>query len=400
MASNQESEHPKAAESQEATPIENQKEDWEVQRDHHKTLADNAFRCGGFKTAIDEYTKAIGVDPEMVVLYSNRSAAHLRNWESSKALKDARKCIDLDPKYVKGHSRLAAALHALKRHEQAEDSYRQVLNLDPGNKAAAKGAEECKRELEKNRAYDEQQQKTEKEKQKVEPEPEPQKEEDDLLGDFFADVEEITKKKSAEEMEENAPTNAIKNDRQALGTSQEQIERLLQTNYEWRNLNAFKVLQLPEKASEDDISRRYKALSLLLHPDKNGGSERAQLAYDQVQKAKNILNDPDRTKHTRMLIQEGKRQAHDIYNKSDRSEPLREIQEREVMKIFAHVEQKRRDVKERERKFEQRERQQQDDATEKERKSRQFDKQWRNESRVGKRIGNWRDFKKGKKKKP
>jgi DnaJ family protein C protein 8 len=177
---------------------------------------------------------------------------------------------------------------------------------------------------------------------------------------------------------------------------------LLQANYEWRNLNPFYVLQLPVDASEDDISRRYKALSLLLHPDKNGGLERAQLAYDQVQKAKNTFDDPDRTKHTRMLIEEGKKQAKAAWKKSKSKQgglTLEQLEEREVMRIFAHVEQKRREVEQRERKYEQRERQQEDDELEKERNSRKFDKQWRNETRVEGRIGNWRDFKKNKKRK-
>jgi hypothetical protein len=71
---------------------------------------------------------------------------------------------------------------------------------------------------------------------------------------------------------------------------------------------------------------------------------------------------------------------------------LKEIQEKEVMRIFVQVERKRRDVEDRNRKYEQRERQQEDDELEKERKSRQFEKKWRDEERVDKPVGNWRDF--------
>eukprot|EP00980_Cylindrotheca_fusiformis_P009146 scaffold1992_cov113-Cylindrotheca_fusiformis.AAC.11 len=396
---------------------ESQKEEWEEQRDHHKCLADNAFRCGGFKTAIDEYTKAIALDPEFIVLWSNRSAAHLKNSEKSKALHDARKCLELDPSFVKGHSRLASALHALKRYEQALDSYNDVLKLDPENKPAKKGVEECTFEVKKiqQQAFDHEEarkQQLNQEKQKADEE-EKQKSDalakekdgegvdgDDLLDDFFQEVEEVVAKKQ-DDAEQKAPTNAIKNDRQALGTFEDQTERLLQKNYEWRNLNPFYVLQLPENASENDISRRYKALSLMLHPDKNGGSERAQLAYDQIQKAKTTFDDPDRTKHSRMLIEEGKKQAQSIWKRSKSTLGLTfgELEEREVMRIFAQVEQKRREVEDRERKFEQRERKQEDDELEKERQSRQFDKQWRNENRVESRIGNWRSFKKNKKRK-
>lgn len=409
MAPNEESEKDTTAKEEKPKP---EKEDWEVQRDHHKKLADNAFRCGGFRTAIDEYTKAIDFDPEMVVLYSNRSAAHLRNSEKSKALHDARKCVELDPKYVKGHSRLASALHSLNRYEQAYDAYSHVLKLDPTNQPAKKGAEECAKALEKieDLAFEREQERKErllsqqrkegeeaKEKEKGEA---PDGEEDDLLNDFFDEVEEVTAKKE-EKPKEDKPTDLIKHDRKSLGTVDQQAERLLGSNYKWRNLNPFYVLQLPVEATEDDISRRYKALSLLLHPDKNGGSDRAQLAYDEVQKAKNILNDPDRTRHTRQLIEEGKKVGHRLWKSQKAGEEmtLEEVEERETMRLFAQVEQKRREVDKREREFQRRERQQEDDEMEKEKKSRQFDKQWRQENRVDKRIGNWRDFQKKKQKK-
>ena len=180
------------------------------------------------------------------------------------------------------------------------------------------------------------------------------------------------------------------------------MEFLLRPNYEWRNLNPFYVLQLPPEATEDDISRRYKALSLLLHPDKNGGSDRAQLAFDEVKKAKTTLNDPDRAKHIRQLIEEGMKQGEVIWNKKSNGDKkqttLEETQEKEIMRIFAMIEQKRREVEERNRKYEQREQQKEDEELEKARKERQFDKKWRDEERVGKRVGNWRDFANKKKK--
>jgi DnaJ homolog subfamily C member 8 len=380
-------------------------------------------------------------------LYSNRSAAYLANSEVSKSLKDARKCLEIDPAFVKGHSRLAAALFALKRYDQAKDAYEEVLKLDKegnSNVAAQKGIEACEKEIEKRRI--EQQQTLEEEERlqqqqqkaldqnvgKDDAKPaasssqkdgegdgegggDDDEEEDDLLNDFFDEVEEVVTKKKEAAVAGVATTNAIRNDRQTLGTTQEQVDRLLQPHYEWRNLNPYWVLQLPaDQATDDDISRRYKALSLLLHPDKNRATliseqdrDKIQLAYDQVQKAKTTLNDPDRKRYIVSLIEEGMKQGKAAWHKqekerrrhgngsgkSDNDEnTLESIQEREVMRLFAQVEQKRRDVEERERKFEQRTQQQEDDELAKERKSRQFDKSWRQGDRVDKRVGNWRDF--------
>jgi DnaJ family protein C protein 8 len=391
------------------TAESSQDEEWQVQRDHHKQLGDNAFRCQGFKTAIDEYTNAISLDPEFLVGYSNRSAAYLKNSEKSKALRDAQQCVTLDPQYAKGHSRLAAALHSLGRYSQALKSYQEVLKLDASNAAAQKGVDDCQQELqkmehqrqEKNELFQEQEVQEKKEKEEAAPaKPKQDNDEDDLLNDFFDDVEEVVAKKK-EKVEDPQPkaTNAIKNQRDALGTSQDQMERLLQPNFEWRNLNPYYVLHLESNVTEEDISRRYKGLSLLLHPDKNSGSERAQLAYDQVQKAKNILSDPARAKHSRLLMEEGMKQGKVLWHKSNKKETLLEFQEKECLRIFAMVEKKRREVEQRERSYEQRERKHEDDALEKERKSRQFDKQWRDDQRVDKRVGNWRDFATKKKKK-
>ena len=70
-----------------------------------------------------------------------------------------------------------------------------------------------------------------------------------------------------------------------------------------------------------------------------------------------------------------------------------------VQKLFAELEQTRRNVQHRERSYQQREQQHEDDATTKARQERKFDRQWRDEERVDKRIGNWRDFQSHKKKK-
>jgi tetratricopeptide (TPR) repeat protein len=79
-------------------------------------VGDESFRSKDFKLAIQHYSAAIEIDPENIVLYSNRSAAYLANSDKSNALYDAQKCIDLDPKFVKGYTRYAAALRYVCVH--------------------------------------------------------------------------------------------------------------------------------------------------------------------------------------------------------------------------------------------------------------------------------------------
>jgi len=228
------------------------KEDWEIERDHAKQQGDQAFRMGGYKTAIDQYSQAIALDPDFVVAYSNRSAAYLKNNEKTKALRDAETVVERDPGLAKGWSRLAAALHALKRWPLAHEAYQKVLELDETNAVAKKGLVDCQTEMDKAEAHRKRFEEEElpkegvggevppDESQKEEPEGD---EEDDLLNGFFEEVEEVTKKKI--EPEPEAATNKVKNEKETLGSAKEQMDRLLHANFEWRNLNPYYVLQLP-----------------------------------------------------------------------------------------------------------------------------------------------------------
>ena len=76
---------------------------------------------------------------------------------------------------------------------------------------------------------------------------------------------------------------------------------------------------------------------------------------------------------------------------------LQDLQTKEIMKIFAQIEYKRREVEKRQRAQEQRERQQEEEEMQKEKNAMKFEKNWRQEGRVDKRVGNWRDFQQKKK---
>ena len=387
-----------AADAATATP--DKMEDWELQRDACKLQGDTAFRSGNFAEAIRQYTSALELDPAHHVLLSNRSAAHLKMLHKSKALKDANACIAAKPDFTKGYSRLASAQQSLGRWRDAIVNYERVLKDDPNNAVAKRGLEDCQK---KQRELDEEQETLEKKdttgdekggEENGTDESVPKADgEDDLLGDFFDEVEEVSTKPKVEEVPpEEKATNIIKKQKADLGTSASQIERLLAPNFKWRNLNPFFVLDIPHNSTEEDISKRYKALSLLLHPDKCRDLPRAKEAYDEVQKAKTALNDQDKRKYIRQLVEQGRKNGKHKWTKEGSRGDLPDMQEKEVQRIFAEIEFKRQEIEKRERKHEQREREQEEEEQSKEKKTREFDKKWRDEGRVGKRIGNWRQF--------
>lgn len=367
-------------------------EDWQVQRDELKKQGDDAFRLGQLGSAIRCYTEALSLDPEHAVILSNRSAAYLKNGQKSAALHDAQACVKFGTLGLKGQGRLAAALQALGRFRPALAEWQSILEKDANYAAAVQGAKACKDALPPD---DEHEQKDAKPGAKKE---EAGDNEEDDLADFFDEVEEAAEAVAKQKVVEAATTShEIFKHKTNLGSAKDQISRLLADNYQWRNLNPFFVFDLPHTATDDELQRRYKALSLLLHPDKNRNEERAQEAYDQVLQAKvKLLDDPIKANHVRQLIEEGMKQGERDFKKNGGT--LEEAQSKAVHKIFAEIEYKRRLVLERERQQEFRVRQQEEEGVKKEKDAVKFDKEWKQEERVGKRVGNWRDF--AKKKKP
>jgi DnaJ family protein C protein 8 len=253
-----------------ASNLEATDDDWKIQRDESKAAGDNAFRAADYSTAIHHYSAALSVDPENATLLSNRSAAYLKSSQKSKALHDAQACVRIGTMGYKGHSRLAAALQSLRRYEQALDSWKLILKQDPNNQAALKGVQDCQAaEEEKAKAAAAEAAAEAEASQVPDKDEQAEAEEEDDLDDFFNDVEvvESTVAKEKEDLAIEKPavaTNKIATHKKDMGTAADQIERLLEENYKWRNLNPFFVMDLPHTASSDDISRRYKALSLLV----------------------------------------------------------------------------------------------------------------------------------------
>lgn len=61
-----------------------------------------ACEAGDFANAVILYTEALSLDPTNHVLYSNRSAARIKQGHFSLALQDACKARDLCPTWAKG----------------------------------------------------------------------------------------------------------------------------------------------------------------------------------------------------------------------------------------------------------------------------------------------------------
>ncbi|XP_050299963.1 tetratricopeptide repeat protein 28 isoform X2 [Anthonomus grandis grandis] len=92
-----------------------------------------ACQNGDFATAVALYTDALQLDPTNHILYSNRSAARVKQGLFSQALQDAITARDLCPSWPKAYYRQGVALQCLGRHGEALAAFSQGLGQDPSS---------------------------------------------------------------------------------------------------------------------------------------------------------------------------------------------------------------------------------------------------------------------------
>jgi len=216
---------------------------------------------------------------------------------------------------------------------------------------------------------------------------------DPELSNFFAEIIQDTPDQESTKKEKILTS---KYQEQDLGTSEEQISRLLQPYYEWRNLNPYDVLMLDVDATEEDIRQRYRKLSSLVHPDKSR-NERAREAFEEVKKAYQQLNDEDRKRMILLTIEsireqfeKEKKKKAAVHNAQLNQNPNEE--RTFIQKKFAEIEMRRRNTEKHQRAHQKREREEEEKIKEEQLSSQKFEKEWSDDKRRTDRVGNWRDF--------
>eukprot|EP00644_Phytophthora_capsici_P017244 jgi/Phyca11/536176/estExt2_fgenesh1_pg.C_PHYCAscaffold_480062 len=233
--------------------------------------------------------------------------------------------------------------------------------------------------------------------QEQEKEKEP-KDEDALLAEFMSEVQEL---------EENA--NCIKKDVEQnkekplvdFGTSDGQIERLLQPHFKWINLNPFRVLMLDIDATEEDMKQHYRKISTMVHPDKCR-NPKAREAFEELKKAYNLITQKDRRKMCIRTIenatQEVEKERRLKLKKGVKETELGDLKdevEKAVLRAFAEIENRRQNIEKRE--AAQRRREAEQDEKEQAKVVNMFkrERSWAETDRREQRVGNWRTFQKG-----
>ncbi|XP_016396268.1 dnaJ homolog subfamily C member 8 [Sinocyclocheilus rhinocerous] len=241
---------------------------------------------------------------------------------------------------------------------------------------------------------------------------------DDAFQTFYTEVKQIEK-------------------RDSVLTSKQQIDRLLRPGASYFNLNPFevslcqaslKLTLLPTATGVVEYTHiyiyvytsavrrliRFRQLSILVHPDKNQDDvDRAQQAFEAVDKAYKMLLEPEHKKKALDVIHAGKEYVEHMMSQQkkqlkkdgkpteveeDDPEVFRQAVYKQTMKLFAELEIKRKEREAKDMHERKRQREEEIETQERAKREREWQKNFE-ETRDG-RVDSWRSFQaKGKTKK-
>lgn len=117
--------------------------------DEEREKGNQLFKEQKYPDAIKHYNESIKRNPNNPLAYSNRAASYTKLGALPEGLKDAEKCIELDPTFAKGYTRKGAVQFFMKEYEKALETYQEGLKHDPKNQELLDGIRRCVEQINK-----------------------------------------------------------------------------------------------------------------------------------------------------------------------------------------------------------------------------------------------------------
>ena len=86
-----------------------------------------------FDSAIEHYSHAIALNPNIASTYNNRGIANRNNGDFNRAIEDYTKAIDLNPSYTDAYSNRGVAYHSKFDFDRAIEDYTKATDLSPNS---------------------------------------------------------------------------------------------------------------------------------------------------------------------------------------------------------------------------------------------------------------------------
>ena len=97
----------------------------------HNSLGNVLFKKGNIKEAIDNYSKAIHINPDYAPAYSNRGVAYVNMSQYQMAVEDHSQAVRLRPDYAIAYNNRGIAYANLGQHQKAIEDYKKATSLKP-----------------------------------------------------------------------------------------------------------------------------------------------------------------------------------------------------------------------------------------------------------------------------
>ncbi|MCD7450489.1 Hsp70-Hsp90 organizing protein 3 [Datura stramonium] len=117
--------------------------------DEEREKGNQFFKEQKYPEAVKHYTESLRRNPKDPRTYSNRAACYTKLGALPEGLKDAEKCIELDPTFAKGYTRKGAVQFFMKEYEKALETYQAGLKHDPQNQELLDGVRRCVEQINK-----------------------------------------------------------------------------------------------------------------------------------------------------------------------------------------------------------------------------------------------------------
>jgi tetratricopeptide (TPR) repeat protein len=113
---------------------------WEIralfQSPNISSQGDAFYADGKYESAIERYNKAIELNPNSEVAYTNKGSALRMLGRYPEAIAALEKAVALNPQYVLAYNERGAVYSDEEKYDQAIANYDKAIELDPGNKFA------------------------------------------------------------------------------------------------------------------------------------------------------------------------------------------------------------------------------------------------------------------------